>query len=53
MRKADEIRACIARYPGELEVNLDRVRVTSVFLQWCLVAIRELRDQMLNGLTAH
>lgn len=52
-RRSVNIRPCIARYPGELEINLDRVRVTSFFLQRCIVAIRELREQMLNGLAAH
>ncbi len=52
MRDADEIRACIRRYDGGLEEHLDRVTVTSVFLQKCVVAIRELRNEMLNGLTA-
>lgn len=52
-RNPDEMRACITRHPRALEVDLDRVRVTSVFLQRCVVAIRELREQMLNGLTAH
>ena len=51
MRNADEIRACIRRSAGGLEEHLDRVTVTSVFLQQCVVAIRELRNEMLNGLT--
>lgn len=53
MRDPDEMRACITRHPRALDVDLDRVRVTSVFLQRCVVAIRELREQMLNGLRAH
>jgi len=52
MRDADEIRACIRRHHGGLEEHLDRVTVTSVFLQRCVVAIRELRDEMTKGLTA-
>jgi hypothetical protein len=53
MRNPKEIRACIKRYDTALEEHLDRVVVTSHFLQRCVVAIRELRDQMLKGLTAH
>jgi hypothetical protein len=51
MRDAEEIRACIRRYDSGLEEHLDRVTVTSVFLQQCVVAIRELRNEMLDGLT--
>ena len=52
MKDPNDIRACIKRYPNALDENLDRVIVTSHFLQRCVVAIRGLKDQMLNGLPA-
>ncbi len=51
MKNPGEIRACIKRHHDGLEEQLGRIVVTSIFLQRCVSAIRELRNEMLKGLT--
>ena len=51
MRESLSMRSCLARHTGALEERLDRLVVTPVFLQRCVVAIEDLRDAMSGGLT--